>query len=183
MIYEVWDLINSYRFADWDIGDKKKSLLLVSKTIGLEALDVLYGENIFHLSVYQAADSAWRTYSNGRRIRMIQVLMHPPDSFFGRKLEPTIFPPILANLKKLTIVAQQPLEARRFHDTKFRRDMQEWVEWLRGILQCVGGQLPNSCIVEVDNDDRRETSTVMRECFPSGYRKVQTEVGDEHFMR
>ena len=165
------------------IRDKEKSLLLVSKKIGLEALEVLYGENIFHTSLYGATDYEWEASFNRRRIRMVQILMQPPDNFHNCKPYSTIFLSILANLNKLTVVVQQPREAQSFYIGTSEQDLQEWVDWLRDNLQYVAGQLPNSCIVEVDDDDRRVTSTVMRECFPSGYRKVQTVLGDEYFMR
>jgi hypothetical protein len=61
--------------------------------------------------------------------------------------------------------------------------MEEWMEWLRAILQYIVRQLPSSCIVEADDDDRKETSTIMREYLPSGYRKVQTLAGDFCFRR
>jgi hypothetical protein len=48
------------------------------------------------------------------------------------------------------------------------------MKWLRAIPQYMARQLPSSCIVEADDDDRKETSTIMREYLPSGYRKVQT---------
>ncbi len=35
----------------------------------------------------------------------------------------------------------------------------------------------------MDDDDRKETSTLMRECLPSGYRKVRTLAGDFCFRR
>ena len=36
-------------------------------------------------------------------------------------------------------------------------------------------------MVEVDDDDKKETSAVMREFF--NYRKIQTKQGDVYFMR
>ena len=34
--------IDEYSFSEWGIRDEKKSLLLVSKKVGFEALEVLY---------------------------------------------------------------------------------------------------------------------------------------------
>ena len=114
----------------------------------------------------------------------MQVVMQPQDVSYGHMLDSTLWSPILAKLTKLSIVAQQPLEAQiYFNAPSFEEEMEEWMEWLRAILQYFARQLPSSCIVEVDDDDRKETSTIIRECLPSGYRKVQTLAGDFYFRR
>ncbi len=102
----------------------------------------------------------------------MQVVMQPQGVSYGRMLDSTLWSPILAELTKLSIVAQQPLQARTyFNAPSFKQEMEEWMEWLRAILQYIAHQLPSSCIVEADDDDRKGTSTPMRDCLPSGYRK------------
>ena len=61
--------------------------------------------------------------------------------------------------------------------------MEEGLEWLRVNLREIASRLSRSCIVEVDDDNRKETRAVMRESFPGGYRKVQTLSGDAYFRR
>ncbi len=61
--------------------------------------------------------------------------------------------------------------------------MHEWIRWLRSLLQFLTRRLPDRCIVEVDDDDRTETTAVMRECLPNDYRKVKTVAGDLCFKR
>jgi len=59
----------------------------------------------------------------------------------------------------------------------------DWTESLGAILRYIASQLPSFCTVEVDDDNITETSVVMKEHFPSGYRKVQTRAGDFIFKR
>ena len=179
--------VDPYRFSGWGIRDRKKSLLLVSKQVGFEALEVLYGDNSFLLHLNGNGGSSLERHfaeANIRRIRKVQVVMRPQGCFYRHMLDSRLWSPILANLTKLSIVAQQPLQGRpKYGVPSFEQRIGEWMEWLRAILQYITRQLPSSCIVEVDDDDGRETSTLMRECLPSGYRKVQTLTGDFHFMR
>ena len=179
--------IDPYRFCDMGIHDEKKSLLLVSKEVGTEALEILYGDNVFQVCLHGGAGGYLRknfTEANRRKIRIMQVLMQPHGIDYGRMLDSTIFPPVLANLKKLSIVAQQPLQAGGYYNAPtFEQDMEEWIGWLRATLQFITCHLPDRCIVQVDDDDKMETSAVMGECFPSGYRRVQTLAGDLCFER
>jgi len=104
--------------------------------------------------------------------------MQPQGVSHGRMLDSTLWSLVLAKLTKLLIVAQQPLQARTyFNAPSFEQEMEEWMEWLRVILQYIVRQLPSSCIVEADDDGRKETSTLMRECLPvviERYRLWQT---------
>ena len=170
---------NRFRSCGRDSRDKKRSLLLVSKEVGIEALDVLYGDTVFEVSLDGGAGEHLQegiTEANRRRIRVIQFLIQPLGIDYDRMLDSTIFPPLLANLKKLSIVAQ--------HDASTDvEDEAEWIEWLEATLEFITCHLPDRCVVEVDDDDEMETSAVMREYFPRGYRKVQTLEGDFWFKR
>ena len=179
--------IDEYSFSEWGIRDEKKSLLLVSTKIGFEASEVLYGDNVFKVQLHGEGGYDLKrlfTEANIRRIRKMQVVMQPQGVFYGHMLDSTLWSPILAELTKLSIVAQQPLQARTcFNAPSFEQEIEEWTEWLRAILQYIVRQLPSSCIVEADDDDRKETSAVMRQSLPSDYRKVQTLAGDFCFRR
>ena len=174
-------------FPRLPVRDKNKSLLLVSKKIGLEALDVLYGENEFMVHLHdfrEGGPSDLRehfTEANIRMMRKLQVFMRIRGASYGRDLDSTIWSPILANLRTLSIVAQQPSAPHGMAISEQR--MGGWIIWLKGVLQYVAGQLSSSCAVEVDDNGGRQTSAVMRHCFPRGYKKVQTLLGDRVFMR
>ncbi len=176
-----------YRRSHWGSLDEKTGLLLVSKKIGLEAIEVLYGDNIFQFSLHLWASQHLKDYftaANRRRIRKMQVLMQPHGIHYCRMPTSRIFFPVLANLNKLSIVAQQPLQdLASYYPPPFEDEMHIWIRWLRSLLQFLTRRLPDRCIVEVDDDDSTETSAVMRECLPNGYRKVKTVAGDLYFER
>jgi hypothetical protein len=133
--------IDEYSFSEWRIRDEKKSLLLVSKKVGFEALEVLYGDNVFQVYLHGEGGYCLKrhcTEANIRRIRKMQVVMQPQGVSYGRMLDSTLWSPILAELTKLSIVAQQPLQARAyFNPASFEQEMEEWMEWLRAILQYI----------------------------------------------
>ena len=187
-------LIDDHRFTSQGIHDEKKSLLLVSKLIGSEASSILYGENVFQVDLCEGGQCFLRKYfseANRRKIRRLQLVMRPQGITYGRMPDSALWSPILATLTTLSIVAQQPLPIRRYipsinHYYNIpppQQSMEEWMEWLRPIMKYIARRLPRDCIVEVDDDEWSETSTLMSECFPKGYRKVRVPAGDFCFMR
>ena len=179
--------VDPWKFSSSRIRDRKKSLLLVSKRVGLEALDVLYGENVFQILLHGEGEYYLKQHfakANIDRMRRMQFVMQPQGVSYGRMLESTLWSPIFANLTKLSIVAQQPLQPQdNYNAPPFEHEMQKWTQWLRAVLQYTVRQLSSSCTVEVDDDDMEETSLVMRESLPGGFRKVQTLAGDLCFRR
>ncbi len=106
----------------------------------------------------------------------MQVVVIPKEWVYGRMLD---WSAALANLTSLSIVTQQPVHcSRRLGPPSSEHQIEEWVGWLKAILQHIVSRLPTSCIVEVDDYDESEMSDLMKECLPSGYQKVQTLAGD-----
>ena len=166
-------------------GDKNKSLLLVSKRIGSEALDVLYGDNVFTVSALRGGEWYFNkhfTEANRQRIRKVQLLMEPPPNEDDCILDSTVWSPVLANLKELSIVALQPLPLSLALDFQL---WDKWISWLRSMLQYIACHLPRSCVVELDDNDRYRFGirAVTSECLPIEYQCVQSLTGDYYFMR
>lgn len=61
--------------------------------------------------------------------------------------------------------------------------MDEWLTWLKPVLEYVNQYVSSGNVVEVDDDDRKETNELVKECLSNGYRKVPTRTGDLCFMR
>lgn len=96
--------IVSYRTSDWGIRDEKKSLLLVSKKVGFEALEVLYGENVFQVDLYTGGQKYSQEHlaeANRQRIRKLEIVMRPQGLSCAPRLDSTMWSPIFANLNKL----------------------------------------------------------------------------------
>ena len=193
-IYVHRQFVYKHPFSDRDVRKYKTSLLLVSKQVGLEALVVLYGENTFQIYLSDGGEADLKKLfaeANVERIRRMEIVTpsrtdrpYPYPRFdianFNYKLDSGIWSPFLANLTKLSIVVNQPLQIR---PPRKAPKMKKGLEWLRINLQNISSHLSRSCIVEVDDDDRKETRAVMGESFPGGYRKVQTLAGDVYFGR
>ena len=169
------------------ICDKQTSLLLVSKQVGSEALEILYGKNVFQFHLHGQGGCCLKndlTEANIGRIRRMEVVMQPYRNDYGSTLDSTLWSPILAKLTKLSIVAAQPrLHPETFGKNLHEQQMEKWTGWLKAVLQCIAPQLSSSCIVEVDDNYSKETRIVMKECLPSGFRNVQTLAGDLLFRR
>ena len=179
--------MDSGNLSERGLSDIKKSLLLVSKTVGLEAIHVLYGENVFQVFLPGGRGFDLQeifTEANIRRMRRMEVIIQPYCADYAAMLDPTLSSPILARLSHLSIMAQQPLHASPNKALfSLEWDVEEWMVRLRAFLQYIVHQLPSSLIIEVDDDGRKPTSDLMRECLHSRYRNVRTLVGDYYFER
>ena len=182
----------SYRhpFSDRGTREYKISLLLVSRQVGSEALVVLYGENIFKVCLSDGGEADLKKLfakANIGRVRRMEILT--PSTFgylpfdiinYSYKPDSRLWSPFFSNLTKLSIVVRQPLQIRAHYKEP---KMKKGLEWLRVNLQEITSHLSRSCIVEVDDDDRKQTRAVMDESFLGDYRKVQTLSGDAYFGR
>jgi hypothetical protein len=161
--------MESWNSSEPRLPEIKKSLLLVSKSVGLEAIDLLYGENVFQ--VFLPGGGAFDpqevfTEANIRRMRRMKVIIQPYCADYAEMLDPTRWSPILAGLSHLSIMAQQPLHAKPNKALfSLELDMEERMVRLRVFLQYIVHQLPSSLIIEVDDDGRKPTSDLIRECF------------------
>jgi hypothetical protein len=73
----------------------------------------------------------------------------------------TLWSPILTNLTKLSFVAEQPLKAHTYHRApSLEQETERWIKWLRPILKFMMQQVSGTCILEVDDNDTKETSAL-----------------------
>jgi hypothetical protein len=172
----------------WPECKKRTAILCVSRQISGETLDVLYGENVFEIDIHHGNHNVVRNFSlaNQLRIRRLQFVIRPEGVSWvpSLRLDSTIWPRIFSNLTKLCIVAQQPLRLPRyFSDYDPSIDMNHWLAGLKRALEWIRQHISSDLFVEVDDDDREETSEVIMEYFPDGYKKVRTRTGDWFFER
>jgi hypothetical protein len=150
-----------------------KSLLLVSKLVGFGAAEGFYMGNVFQFDVDEKVGSDVKmcfSETNLQRIRKIQLMLRPHELPCCYTLDPEQWSPILARLRKLSIVVKRPLPNWTYvHEHR----IDCWGEWLGGILRYITSQLSSSCIIEVDDGDEAGTTAIIRECLPSGYRTIQ----------
>lgn len=119
-------------FNKWRIYDEKKSLLLVSKMIGFEALRLFYGDNVFLVILQVRRGYELKKHfaeANLRRIRKIQLVMLPGGPPYGHMPDSTFWSAVFAGLTKLSIIAQQPLEALKCPNApSLEQEMEEWMK-------------------------------------------------------
>jgi hypothetical protein len=167
-------------------------IFLVCRQMSDEALDVLYGENIFKIGLH-ANGEAWlrRNFSkvNRRRMRRVVVVARPMGVSYGPTTTPVmgLWRGVLEGLGTLRVVGEQPGRNGGWYgkgDEEKEEIMEEWVEWLRPYLVCFAKGIGAGTVVEVDVDGKIETGDLVRECFPKGYREVRCLLaGDSIFCR
>jgi hypothetical protein len=172
-----------------DIFPKRTTgILSVSRQISEEALNVLYGRNLFIVLVHGGAHDKLLKFgtANIQRIRHLRLVAQPMGICYPEpmKFDSRLWAPLLTNLRQLCLVVQQPLRARGYYNApSLEEDMREWVAWLEPILRYLAENITKTTIVGIDDNDLVKTGELVQKCFPSGYEKVQTVTGDKIFMR
>jgi len=126
--------------GDYWNRNNKNSIFLLSKQISEEALDILYGENIFKLHLYGEGEYYLKknfTEVNRQRMRYLLLTAQP----MGVSYEPSRMPDnalwssILPTLKGLRILAEQPIEASSYHGApSLEQEIDRWVKWIKPFL-------------------------------------------------
>ena len=171
--------------------NRNTSLLLVSKQISEEALEYLYGENIFKLSIHEADEYHLRknfSEQNIRRMRYLLVIAVPMCVSYGVSyarrigLDNEIWSWVLPNLTVFRLLAQQPSAANRYQNVPTLAEGR-WIKWIKAYLECFGQHLQSKTSVEVDVDDRKEIAELVQECLPNGYQKVRCKLLGDHLFK
>lgn len=184
------EITRSLNDRSWHANENKNSILFLSKQISEEALDILYGENVFKMHLNGGGEAALKdnfTKANAQRMRYLLVVARPMGVSYGPEDIPddALWSAILPHLKWLRIVAEQPLEAGHYYNAPtLEQDLDHWFKWIRPFLVCFSQHLLGQTVVEVDDDGRTDTRKLVEECLGNGYRKVQCHrAGDFIFKR
>ena len=179
------DMKNAYCFSEDFMYEWRTGILEVSRALSNEALDVLYGENIFVVDIHGGGYRKFLKFNvaNLRRVHYLRIVARP---MYGMRLvfDPQLWLPLLEGLLQFCIVAQQPLAARGYYGAPtLEEDLRKWTTWLDPILKYFSTNLPNTTAVGLDDDGRAETTAMMDKHYGSGYQKVRTFTGDFCFER
>ncbi|KAE8371760.1 hypothetical protein BDV26DRAFT_298498 [Aspergillus bertholletiae] len=162
--------------------------LRLSKQIAEECLDILYGENIFRLCLNGKGEYYMRnnfTEKNRHRMRYLIVTADPAGVSYERSTpDDSLWATILPRLKCLLLIAEQPIQARRYYDAPtLRQDIDTWLAWIRPYLESFGQHIPEPLSVTVDDDDRKETRELVQKYLPPSCRLKRSALGDFLFRR
>ncbi|MCJ1471126.1 hypothetical protein MMC07_009774 [Pseudocyphellaria aurata] len=182
------DMKDVYCFSEDFRYERRTGILEVSRALSNEALDVLYGQNIFVVDIHGQGYHKLLKFNvaNLRRVHYLRIVARPMGVSYGRPLvfDPQLWLPLLEGLQQFCIVAQQPLVARGYDGAPtLEEDLCEWTIWLDPILKYFSANLPKTTVIDLDDDGRAETTTMMDEHFGPGYQKVRTITGDLCFER
>ena len=190
VVYDPTQNFEDYFHNFWNRNKNKNSIFILSKQISEEALDVLYGDNVFTLSLHGLGESNLKmkfTHRNRQRMRFLVLLAQPMGVSYTPEMvvDDALWRAILPNLKGLRLVLEQPVQARRdYNAPTLEQDIDRWANWIRPFLQCFGQHLSIRTNVQIDNDGRVETGAIMKECLPHGYREIRCrQFGDFVFKR
>jgi hypothetical protein len=171
------------------VEPKTNSLVLVCKKVSQEATDVLYGCNTFRCIIHGDGGYCLKKHfseANRRKIRKLEVVLRPMGCFYapGKMLDSGLWSPILEGLTHFSIVAQQPLSPGTYwFGGSFEEDMRRWIDWAGPMLEFLASRLSGDCQIYIDDDEKEETSALVKQCFSRGYQKVRTRHGDFCFYR
>jgi len=192
VVYDPTQKFEDYILSSdfWNPNKNKNSIFLLSKQISEETLDILYGDNVFKLSLHGEGEYYLKknfTDRNRQRMRFLVLLAEPRGVSYTPEMvvDDALWRSILPHLKGLRLLLEQPVEARDYYNAPtLEQHMDRWVNWIRPFLQCFGQHLSIRTNVQIDNDGRIETGAIMKECLPHGYREIRCRhFGDLVFKR
>lgn len=184
----MWEEQASFDDMEDIVPKRKVGILSVSRQISEEALNVLYGRNLFIIHVHVGAHRNLLKFgtANIRRIRHLRLVAQPMGFCFAEplKFDPQLWTPLLTDLSQLCLVVQQPIQAHGYYNApSLEEDMREWVAWLEPVLRYLAQNITETTSVEIDDNNLVETTNIVQKCFRSGYKKVLTATGDKIFAR
>lgn len=130
--------------SHWNFGKNNNNILIPSKQISEEALNALYGDNIFKLHFNGEGECYFRknfTEANRQRMRFLLLVAQPCGVSYelGRMPDDASWSSMLPHLRVLRLVADHPLEAGGYYNAPtLEQDIDRWVEWIRPFLECFG---------------------------------------------
>ncbi|TLD18887.1 C2H2 finger domain transcription factor [Venturia nashicola] len=165
------------------------ALLLVSKSVSEEALDILYGKALYQICLPGTSGARFKNYITNRnmqRIRKVQFQLFRDKELCANNLGETqldirIDESVLARTTKLEVVA---IAASWYsgRNPYCKEERKNWLEWFEGLMVYTKSKASPTLRVELDNDDGEEaTNTIAARHFPNRFRNVQTDAGDYYF--
>ena len=174
----------SLTYDSWDVCP---CLFLVSKKVEAEASEVFYNDNIFSIGRFLNGGDCMKkriTEAKMQKIRKMEIILPSSGYLDDYKVDFALWSPIFANLTMVSIIAEQPLQSETLPaGGSFELEIEEWTQILSSVLILLARNLPRSCVIQVDDGDRKETTSLTKEYLPPGYQNVQTETGDIFFNR
>ncbi|KAF2493097.1 hypothetical protein BU16DRAFT_71323 [Lophium mytilinum] len=183
---EDWRITRVYK-----VQDRKKNLLLVSKQVSAEAVEILYGENAFMFAVSRENERKLVGYisaANIMRIRKVWIVLSDKGYDNDKMPGVEVWGPVFAGLTKLVIVAKQPIlpESEVVNAlilNQYQNIADTWAVWCDRMIEFVAQNVRYNLVVELDDNDREDTGAVMMRYFPNRHRMVKTVYGDRVFKR
>lgn len=174
--------------SDYDFFNPHHSrlnVLRLSKKISDECLDILYGENIFQVSLNGLGeDNLEHDFTERNRGRIRYLLVFMTDDSLSNTPKIPLWASILPNLKVFQIIAEQPVEARGYYDVPtLEQGLNDWVKWATAYFDCFRRYLRTATRVELHDDYRKETRSLTDWYFPLAYRRVRHPRRDLVFWR
>jgi hypothetical protein len=161
------------------------NILRLSSQISEECLDLLYGENLFDISLNGDGEGDLQhnfTPGNRRKIRYLLVSMTDDD--VSSTPNTPLWASLLPNLKVFQIIAKQPVEARAYWNAPtFEQELNDWIKWATAYFDCFRRYLTTTTKVKLDDDNREETRFLADRYLPLTYQSSRHPCGDLIFRR
>ena len=172
------------------VDKSSNGIFSVSKQVSEEALDILYGQNLFQLYLHAEGELLLRknfSERNRQRMRHMLVVLQPLGFLIQPSWKPDhrLWSSILRNLVSFRLVAQEPFADIEYHDVlRHEQEMDMWLVWINPLLACFSQHLQIGTRVQVDFDEKEKAGELVKEHLTCGYQTIQCHVaGDRIFRR
>lgn len=190
------------------IEGQNKSLLLVSRQIGGEALQVLYRDDQFVYAVdphytkitcYYTSLTSSFSVSNLKTIRKLLLILQFDGDYRYDIMEPTglektphkagvsqavLWAPILDSLTKMELVVKYPWRRGREYTSwtaPLETRQQNYLAWLEATLKFLQEHASKDLKFDIDFGNRAEVRSIVEKYLLGRYRLIKTGSGDKFY--
>lgn len=163
--------------SEWE-KKQNKSIVLVCKQASEDALNILYGENLFKVHTGQRGTTL-EDFSavNQLRVRKLQLVLAlgvcQTLYYFGAFQRPELLP-IWSNITKLQIKAVQPHgQISRYELDQHKNSMRKYEDQMRPLLKLLADVLPSQLQVELEDNGGLETRSLFEWYLVNRYKVVE----------
>ncbi|KAB5577491.1 hypothetical protein GE09DRAFT_1260128 [Coniochaeta sp. 2T2.1] len=171
-----------------------QSLLITCHQVREEVLDILYGENVFRVTVGKyTAERALRNGFHRSKVFRMKHIMLVYEQISPNRLGPEldfdrpVWNKILPNVVSLRLVLHQPLEEVFVHRVNCHRSIAQmrktWAKDLPCALRYLDKKLAPTARLLVDCDNWKVTSRIIDRSLGRDWQHIRTTTGDSFFQR
>ncbi|KAJ5172457.1 hypothetical protein N7492_005050 [Penicillium capsulatum] len=160
-----------------------KQMLLVSRQVTADVLQILFSENTFEVPLNADGERGlirnFSLYSRSFMQDLLITAVPTGNTYCNSEPDVSLWQSMIPHLKRLQIVVSQPIPPL----SSMRLAVTHWARWIGRYLIVFARFLQESTVVLLDANDRKPTIDIAKEILPAHLQIARLARGDLIFLR